>query len=98
MKKTLLASVLAASVSFGATASEDFDAAWAEADAKRQEAAAVGFEWRDTKKTLDAAKKAAEEGDMDKAMQLVAKALEESSDAIAQEKRESTLWQARVPQ
>ena len=98
MKKTLIASVLAAGISFGASASEDFDAAWAEADAKRQEAAAVGFEWRDTKKILESAKKAAEEGDMDKAMQLVAQALEESNDALAQQKRESTLWQGRVPQ
>ncbi|MGI9318810.1 MAG: SoxXA-binding protein [bacterium] len=76
----------------------DFAAAWDAADAKRQEAAAVGYEWRDTKKMLKKAKEQAEAGETDAAMKLVAKAHEESSDAIAQAARESTIWQARVPQ
>ena len=73
-------------------AGDDFAAAWDAADAKRKEAAAVGYEWRDTGKTLKKAKTEAEAGNMEKAMKLVAKALEEANDAIVQEARESKLW------
>ncbi len=79
-------------------ASDEFTAAWDAADQRRQDAAAVGYEWRDTGKILGQAKDAADGGDMDKAMKLVAKAHEQSEDAIAQQAREAKLWQARVPQ
>ena len=99
--RSFAALLVAGSFSFGSMsvmASEDFNAAWEAADAKRKEAAAVGFEWRDTGKILKQAKAAADEGDMDQAMKLVAKAHEQSEDAIAQQAREENLWQARVPQ
>ena len=80
------------------SASEEFTAAWDAADAARKDAASVGYEWRDTGKILGKAKAAADEGDMDKAMKLVASAQEQSEDAMAQQKREADLWQARVPQ
>lgn len=102
MKKImkLVIPVALLSMAIGATsfASEEFTAAWDAADQRRQDAAAVGYEWRDTGKILGQAKDAADGGDMDKAMKLVAKALEQSEDAIAQQARESALWQARVPQ
>lgn len=79
-------------------AGDDFSAAWDAADAKRQEAAAVGYEWRDTSKMLKKAKTEAEAGNTEAAMKLVARAHEESVDAIEQEARESALWQSRVPQ
>ena len=47
---------------------------------------------------LKQAKEAAEGGDMDAAMKLVAKAQEQAEDALAQGEREANLWQARVPQ
>ena len=81
-----------------AFSNEEFDAAWDAADARRMDAAAVGFEWRDTGKILGQAKAAAEEGDLEAAMKLVAKAHEQSEDAIAQQAREAELWQSRVPQ
>lgn len=77
---------------------DDFTAAWDAADAKRIEAAAVGYEWRDTGKMLKKAKEEAEAGNTEAAMKLVAKANEESMDAIAQESREADAWQSRVPQ
>jgi hypothetical protein len=80
------------------SASEEFTAAWDAADTARKDAAAVGYEWRDTGKILGKAKAAADEGDLDNAMKLVAKAQEQSEDAIAQQQREAGLWQARVPQ
>jgi NAD/NADP transhydrogenase alpha subunit len=76
----------------------DFAAAWEAAEAKRKEAGKMGAEWRDTGKMLKQAKKASEDGDAEKAMKLVAKAHEQSEDAIAQYERESSLWSARVPQ
>lgn len=99
MLKKLIALPIAASfLLFGAAASgsEDFAAAWEAADAKRKEAAAVGYEWRDTKKFLKKAKAEHEAGNTEVAMALVARALEESKDAIAQEAREANLWADRV--
>lgn len=97
MKKMISLSVLALAFSCTqAFANADFEAAWKAADEKRMEAAAVGYEWRDTKKFLKQAKKAAEGGDMEKAMKLVAKAHEQAEDAITQQAREVHLWNSRV--
>jgi len=51
---------------------------------KNARARNLGFEWRDTAKTIAAAEKAAEECDNDRAMTLANKAEAEASDAIAQ--------------
>ena len=97
--KSLLIAIVASGFLFSSSwANEEFNAAWEAADSKRKEAAAVGYEWRDTKKMLKKVKATAEEGDIEKAMKLVAKAHEQSEDAIAQQAREANLWQARVPQ
>ncbi len=99
LKKNLAIAIATLVLASGcATAGSDFTTAWEAADAKRKEAAAIGYEWRDTGKFLDQAKKAADAGDNEKAMKLVSKALEESSDAIAQHDRETTAWESRVPQ
>lgn len=91
---------LAAALTLGVTAANaaDFVAAWDAAEAKRNRASAVGYEWRDTKKLLKKARKEAESGDMEKAMNLVATADEQSEDALAQQARESEAWKSRVPQ
>ena len=80
------------------SADDAFKAAWDAAEASRQEAATLGYEWRDTKSILGKAKSAADEGNLENAMNLVARAQEESGDAIAQQAREAGLWKARVPQ
>ena len=51
---------------------------------KNARARNLGFEWRDTAKTIAAAEKAAEECDNDRAMTLANQAEAEASDAIAQ--------------
>ncbi len=80
------------------SSNDDFASAWDAAEAKRKEAAAVGYEWRDTKKMLKKAKSEHEAGNTDAAMKLVAQALEESNDALVQHERESAAWASRVPQ
>lgn len=80
------------------SSNEDFASAWDAAEAKRKEAAAVGYEWRDTKKMLTKAKEEHEAGNAEAAMKLVNQAMEESSDALVQHERESTAWASRVPQ
>ena len=85
------------SVSIQAATMEEFNAAWEAADQARKKAGSVGFEWRDTKKTLDSARTAAEDGNLDKAMKLTAVAHEQGNDAYAQYEREQTNWMARVP-
>ena len=80
------------------SSNDDFMSAWDAAEAKRKEAAAVGYEWRDTKKMLKKAKEENEAGNTEAAMKLVVQALEESSDALVQHERESAVWAARVPQ
>ena len=77
---------------------DDFTAKWDEAEAMRVQAAEVGYEWRDTGKLLKSAKSESEAGNADKAMALVAQALEQSEDAIAQSQREKEIWASRVPQ
>ena len=80
------------------TSADDFSMKWEEADAKRKHAAELGYEWRDTRKLLKSAKKESEAGNSEKAMALVAQALEQSLDAIAQSEREKQNWAARVPE
>ncbi|MGH1540293.1 MAG: hypothetical protein ACRBHB_07715 [Arenicella sp.] len=84
-------------VSVNVSAASDFEKAWADADKLRQDAAAVQHEWTGAKKLLASAKEANEKGDSDKAMKLVAKALEQSKDALAQYEREKEAWKNRVP-
>ncbi len=76
---------------------DDFATKWDEAEAKRIEAAELGYEWRDTEKILKSAKKESEAGNTEKAMALVAQAFEQSKDAIAQSQREKENWASRVP-
>ncbi|NKB77148.1 MAG: hypothetical protein GKR96_08905 [Gammaproteobacteria bacterium] len=109
VKTTAVASLVATIMTLGlmsyanvgivsnAIASDGFESSWAAADEQRKMAAKLGFEWRDTKKLLKKAKAANESGENEKAMKLVAKAHEQSNDAIAQQERESSAWQSRVP-
>ena len=99
LKKLCLSVILSFGLLFSAIGySDDFAAAWEAADQVRKEAGKVGYEWRDTAKLLKKAQTAAEKGEMEKAMKLVAQAHEQAEDAIAQGARESELWMARVPQ
>ena len=98
--KNLISTTLIAGLIFSSSTllAEDFATKWEEADAKRSEAAELGYEWRDTGKILKSAKKESEAGNSEEAMKLVAQALEQSNDAIAQAQREKENWGTRVPQ
>jgi hypothetical protein len=92
MRKTILA--LAAATLLGAgcatqTAGKAADAdqaaaAIAAAETSRAAAAAVGYEWRDTAAMIEAAKKAVEEKDFDKAVKLAHQAEQQGKAAVAQ--------------
>ncbi len=98
MTKYLIAILLTLTFTIsGISIASDFDAAWEAADNKRKEAASMQTEWRDTKKILKKAKEAAENGDMEMAMNLVAIAHEQATDGIEQAKREAIMWVTRVP-
>ncbi|MCY4148055.1 MAG: SoxXA-binding protein [Gammaproteobacteria bacterium] len=99
MKKYAISGLLVLSLVAGGAslAGDEFEAAWQAADDKRKEAAGMQSEWRDTKKMLDKAKQAAEKGDIDTAMSLVAMAHEQAADGIVQAEREAVMWITRVP-
>lgn len=93
IKKVLLGAALAASVS-GASAADKatFDSAYAAADAARKGAAAVGFEWRDTRKMLKKAKGLAEKGDYAKAVAMANKAKFQGEAGQAQAAEQEKRW------
>ncbi len=99
MKKTLI--VLAASLALGACASmgpkepKDFESLVKEAEAAIAKAGKVGYEWRDSRKLLKAAKKAHAAGDEAKAMKLATKALHQGRLAYQQylDNRDAGPWQ-----
>ena len=75
---------------------EEFNAAFVEANEARKMSGSLGHEWRDPVKFLRAAQKAAVDGDLVKAMKLVAQAKFQSDAAIVQANREQSLWIGRV--
>ncbi len=98
MKKTI--AVLVASLALGACATmeskpKDFDTLVKEAEAAIAKAGKVGYEWRDSRKILKAAKKAHAAGQEDKAMKLATKALHQGQLAYQQylDNRDAKPWQ-----
>ena len=75
---------------------EEFNSAFVEANEARKMSGSLGHEWRDPVKFLRAAQKAAVDGDLVKAMKLVAQAKFQSDAAIVQANREQSLWIGRV--
>ncbi len=69
-----------------ADSKNDFNAAYKEAELLAQKAASVGNQWRDTKKFLDQSKKAANNGQFEKAVDLANKAKTQYELAINQVK------------
>lgn len=68
------------------------DQAIAAAELARQSAGKVGYEWRDTAKMIDQAKKLASEGKSDEAITLANKAEQQGRDAFAQYQTESSRY------
>ncbi len=102
MKKLMLMIVATVALTVGTSATSDqisieqFNAALTEANDLRKKAGELAHEWRDTAKLLKSAQAAAEEGDLEKAMKLVAEAKFQSEAAANQAEREQRLWEGRV--
>lgn len=92
MKKILLTSALLAMGLSGCasakqdagSASKDPQQAIQAAKAETDKAAAVGYEWRDTRKIIAKAEKAAKAGNDQEAVKLANQAYEQSEDALKQ--------------
>lgn len=90
--KTAATQAPAAKVDVSAVQAEKAKAAIAAAEKSRDAAAATGFEWRDTSAMIEDAKKAAAEGEFDKAIKLAGQA--ERQGAIAT--KQATIEAERV--
>jgi hypothetical protein len=95
MRNILAASVLliaSATSAFAASSEADFKAAYAAAEAANKEAGSLRNQWTVTAAALNAAKKAAETGDFDKAVAASNEAEALAKASIYQAKSEKTLW------
>ena len=95
MRKLVIAAalVIAGATSALAAGSEDeFKAAFAAAEAANKEAGSLRNQWTVTAAALNAAKKAAETGDFDKAVASSKEAEALAKASIFQAKSEKTLW------
>ena len=91
-KRLLIASLLLVA----AGCSTEFERRYAEAEQLRMDAAAMGAEWLETGKLLEAAADADEQGDSDKALELTEEAKFQAEAAIRQAEHESGAWRERV--
>ena len=100
MTKMLCVAAFAASCTWAAPAmSADeafFKTAYDAALAATQKAASIGYEWRDTRKLLRKAKKAADKGDFAKAEKMANSAKFQSDAAYAQGQDQEVAWKAAV--
>lgn len=100
MKKTIITAslslLLAACASNGGTKASADDAAQAiaAAETSRQQAAAVGYEWRDTGKFIAEAKKAADDKNYEHAVALAKKAEHQSINAVKQQAEQTKAAQS----
>ena len=76
--------LLAGCATTGDDAANAAEQAIADAKAANAEAAALGYEWRDTGKIIEQAEAAYDDGDYDKALELANKALAQAEDAKRQ--------------
>ena len=94
MRNLLIAVLLIAGATSALAASSeaDFKAAYAAAEAANKEAGSLRNQWTVTASALNAAKKAAEAGDFDKAVASSNEAEALAKASIFQAKSEKTLW------
>jgi len=85
--------VSAAGVAVPAAQSATID----EAEAARKQAAAAGYEWRDTSKIIAKAREAESKGDQAKAQRFAAEAKAQSELAVQQSRQQANNWRNTVP-
>lgn len=83
-------------VLLAAGCSTEFERRYAEAERLRADAAAMDAEWLNTEDLLVQARRAAEAGDTDEALALVAEARFQAEAAIRQAEHEADAWRDRV--
>ena len=95
-KTTLISFTFSAMLATSAFAASDNNLSAAEAitaaESAQKAAGKVGYEWRDTAKMIEQAKKLASEGKSAEAINLAKKAQEEGQDALAQYQSESSRY------
>lgn len=91
MKLILLAALLTAGSAFAASEA-DYKAAYSAAEAANAEAGKLRNQWSTTASTLAAAKKAADAGDFDKAIEAAKEAEALAKASIFQANSEKTRW------
>lgn len=100
MRKTILFSALAIALAGCASggSSDEYNKLAAQAEAEIAVADKMGATWRDTEKFLDESKKAAKDGDMEKAEKLAKKALKQAKLAQEQAKAQANVkpWYPKV--
>lgn len=74
----------------------EFERRYDEAERLRVQAAEQGYEWIGTKKLLDQAAAAADEGDTETALELAEQARFQAEAALQQAERENDAWRRRV--
>ena len=95
--KLLCAALLVSATGIASAADKAaFDAAYKAADEARKGAAAVKFEWRDTRKMLKKAKELAAEGNYAKAVALANEARAQGEAGQQQAKDQEKHWQSFV--
>jgi hypothetical protein len=90
MKNITISSVIAVSALFllpGVASAKSFDAAVKQANSEIDKAAAMNYEWRDSRKMIKEAQELNEAGKTDEAIALVEKAEQQGKLAVAQAKR-----------
>ena len=94
MNRLAIASLLLIAATAGAFAATeaDYKAAYAAAEAANKEAGTLRNQWTTTASTLAAAKKAADGGDFDKAVEAAKEAEALAKASIDQAKSETELW------
>lgn len=68
-----------------------------QAESARKEAAALGFEWRDTAKLIHSAKEALDKGQKEESDKLASQALLQARAATAQGKNTAKNWKIMIP-
>lgn len=100
MQNKILALLLLAAFPAGAALAQSpqdqFKAAFERAQAAEKKAGELRNQWTTTENTLKAAKKAADEGDFEKAVKLAQHAEALANASVAQTERETKLWKDAV--
>ena len=73
-----------------------FKAAYKEATAARKAARKAGFEWRDTRKMLQQARKLGKKGEYAKAVKLANRAKRQAELGLIQAREQESAWEAAV--